>query len=490
VSLWVPVGPYRRLGAGRELPVHTSVMPETLARNDTRGSVFVRAMRTPTMMVAVDAPTLPIPRVQSLRLLRRDPITLLERVAAVGDVVRVPMPRFTVFVLNHPDLVWDVLATDARDFMKGPTMQAAKMLLGESLLTSEGEYHRTQRRLIQPIFHHDRIEAYAAAMVELSERAAARWQSGDTIDVHAEMARLTLSIVGRTLFAADVESGDAHRIGTALAETLAQFGRVFSPFLSITSRLPLPATRRFERAKAVFDSTFFAMIADRRAHGADGGDVLSLLLRAQEDGAGMTDQQVRDEAITLFLAGHETTSNALTWTWFLLSEHPVEAEQMHRELDGLGDDPPTVDRLPFTAAVIRESMRLYPPAWAIGRRVLASHAANGVEIRKGSVVIVSPWLLHHDERWWPGAREFRPERWLEYASNRPRHTFIPFGGGPRMCIGEGFAQLEALLVLATIARDWRFEHDPNHRVELQPVVTLRPRTGMPMRAIRRSPRAT
>jgi cytochrome P450 len=435
-------------------------------------------------------PSLEVSRLAALRLIRKDPIALLELAARAGDVVALPMPRFPVVLINRPELVWDVLATRNHGFMKGPTMQVAKRLLGESLLTSEGDVHARQRRLIQPVFHHERIETYADAMVALGLRAADRWRSGATLDVHQEMARVTLAIVGRTLFDTDVEAEESREITAALTEVLAQFNRVFSPFLPITQRLPLPSTRRFQHARQVFDRTIYAMIADRRARGAAGGDLLSLLLRAREAGAGMTDTQVRDEAITLFLAGHETTANALTWTWYLLSQHEQAEAALHSELaEVLGGRAPTVvdvPRLPITQAVLSESMRLYPPAWAIGRRVLVEHRVDGAAIPAGSVVVVSPWLLHRDERWWPQASTFRLDRWSEEAiAERPRHAYIPFGGGPRMCIGEGFARMEAVMLLATIAQRWRLRPESSGEVALQPVVTLRPRGGLPMRAIER-----
>ena len=435
-------------------------------------------------------PSADISRVAALRALRSDPIGLLERVSSVGDVAALPMPRFPVFVVNHPDLVWDVLATGNRDFMKGPTMQVAKRLLGESLLTSEGEVHRRRRRLIQPIFHHERIAAYASDMAAQAETASARWVDGAWIDMQQEMARLTLDIVGRTLFDTDIETGDARDVGRALTDVLAQFNRVFSPFLPISERLPLPSTRRFARAREVFDRMIYSMIARRRAEGAGGRDLLSHLLRASDEGTGMTDVQVRDEAITLFLAGHETTSNALTWTWYLLSQHADAESALHTELDAvLGERAPTVadvPSLPVTRAVLSEAMRLYPPAWAMGRRALAGHVLDRYVLPNGSVVVVSPWLLHRDERWWTDPTAFRLDRWTDDATSaRPRHAFLPFGGGPRMCIGEGFAQMEGELLIATIARRWRFELDAAQEIALQPVVTLRPKHGMRMRAVAR-----
>jgi cytochrome P450 len=426
----------------------------------------------------------------ALRALRSDPIGLLEHAASVGDVVALPTPRFPAYLLNHPDLVWEVLSTGNHDFKKGPTMQAAKRLLGESLLTSEGDVHRHRRRLIQPIFHHERIAAYASDMVADAETASDRWAAGEWIEMHQEMARLTLAIVARTLFDTDVEAGEARNITRALTDVLAQFNRVFSPFLPIAERLPLPSTRRFARARAVFDRTIHSMIERRRADGGAGPDLLSHLLRASDEGTGMSEVQVRDEAITLFLAGHETTSNALTWTWYLLSQHADAESALHVELDTvLGGRAPTVDdvpSLPVTRAILSEAMRLYPPAWAIGRRALADHAIDRYVLPQGSVIVVSPWLLHRDARWWSDAETFRLDRWSRSAiSARPRHAFLPFGGGPRMCIGEGFAQMEGELLIATIARRWRFELDPAQEIALQPVVTLRPRFGMRMRAVAR-----
>ena len=369
---------------------------------------------------------LALSRPAALRMLRRDPLGLLERAAAAGDVVVLPMLRFDAYLLNRPDLVWDVLATHGGSFMKGPTMQAAKRVLGESLLTSEGDRHQRQRRMIQPMFHHERIATYGDEMVSLAERASAGWDDGATLDLHQAMARLTLAIVGRTLFGTDVESEDAARIGDALNETLGQFDRAFSPFLPLTERLPLPSTKRFRHARDVMDRAIAAMIEERRASGVPADDLLSLLLRARDDDVAMDDTEVRDEAMTLFLAGHETTSNALTWTWLLLTEHPEAEARLHQELGRLGGRPVTAAvRLPYTEGVVRESMRLYPPAWAIGRRALQDHVADGVRIPAGSVVVVSPWLLHHDERWWPEPEVFRPERWLEEDDDPPAPCLHP-----------------------------------------------------------------
>jgi cytochrome P450 len=422
---------------------------------------------------------------------RRDPLGLLERAATYGDVVRTRFPGTEAWLLNHPDQVRDVLVSGHHDFMKGPTIQAAKRVLGENLLTGEGEFHRRQRRLIQPIFHHQRIEGYARIMAEHAQRDASRWQPGVAIDMHAEMARLTLSVVGKALFDADVETEEAKAIGQALTVTLSNFPRVFSPLFRIAVRLPLPSNLRLRRAQALLDSTIYRMIEQRRAAGADGTDLLSLMLAAREGEDGrMNDKEVRDEAMTLFLAGHETTAVALTWTWHLLAGHPEVEQKLHAELDEVlqgrlpGSD--DLSRLPYTQMVLREAMRVYPPAWAIGRRTLGEHPVDGFVIPAGAVVVVSPYLVHRDPRWWPDPLAFLPERWGAEDPARPRLAYFPFGGGPRMCIGEPFAWMEAAVVVATIAQRWRFASVPGLQVRPRPAITLRPDGGLPMIPERRA----
>jgi cytochrome P450 len=429
------------------------------------------------------APALDISRASALRLLRRDPIALIERAAAVGDVVRIPVPRVRLTLVNHPDLVWDVLSSGDRDFRKSPALRNARRVLGNGLLTSEGDLHRRQRRLIQPIFHHERVDGYADAIARAADEEADELEPGTTVDLHETMTELTLTIVAHALFGADLGRHDVEAVGAAMHEVLSQFDRQFSPWFPITARLPLPSTRRFARSVGTFDEVIGRMIA-RKRHEPAGDDLLSLLLAADEDGRTMDDRQVRDEAITLFLAGHETTSNALTWTWWLLSQHPDADDRLRSELETelLGRTPSVADlpQLPFLDAVVNESIRLRPPAWLIGREAAADHELAGTLVRPGDVVLVSPWLLHHDGRWWPDAGSFRPERWLGPDTDRPRHAYVPFGGGSRMCIGEGFAEMETRLVLATIAQRRRFRLAPTARVAMQPVITLRPRFGMPM----------
>lgn len=435
-----------------------------------------------------------IGRLEAVRAFRRDSLGLFELAANHGDVAFFRAGPFGIYVLSHPDLVKDILVVRHRDVMKGRGLQALKELLGEGLLTSEGDFHRKQRRTIQPIFRHDRIRGYGEAMVEQAERTADGWIDGATVDVHQEMYRLTLAIVGRTLFDRDIEAEDAREVSEALGSGLELFDRLMSLFAPLLSRLPLPKTRQLNRARARLDAVIYGMIEERRRTGADGDDLLSLLLRARDeegDGGGMTDRQLRDEAMTIFLAGHETTSVALTWTWYLLSEHPEAEARLHAELDEvLGERPPTVDdlpRLPYTEMVLTESMRLYPPAYVLGRTALEDLDLGGYLVPKGATMLTSQWVVHRDPRWFDEPLEFRPERWTpEARASLPRYAYFPFGAGPRICIGEPFAWMEGALLLAAIARRWRMRLVPGHPVATQPKVTLRPAHGMRMTLQRRA----
>lgn len=428
------------------------------------------------------------PIVGHLLAFRRDPLGFLEALArAHGDLVPFRLGPQEVFLVNHPDAIRDVLVTHNRNFTKSRGLEMAKRFLGEGLLTSEGEFHRRQRRLAQPAFHRDRIAAYASTMVRYSLRQRERWRPGATLDVASEMMALTLAIVGKTLFDADVEA-EAREIGAALSDILRLFERITNPFAEMLDRLPLPSNRRFQRATERLDRTIFRIIEERRRTGVDHGDLLSMLLMAQDeegDGSGMSDAQVRDEAMTLFLAGHETTANALTWTWYLLSQNAEAEARLHAELDAVLDRrSPTfedVPRLEYTERVVAESMRLYPPAWVIGRRAIAAYEIDGCRLPARAIVLASPWVMHRDARWFPDPGRFDPDRWLpEARSARPKFSYFPFGGGPRVCIGESFAWTEGILVLATLAQRWRLRLVPGHRVVPRPLITLRPRYGMLM----------
>ena len=408
-----------------------------------------------------------------------------------GDIVYFKVGPLAFALLNHPNYVEDVLVTRARLFKKGQALERAKPLLGEGLLTSEGSFHLRQRRLVQPTFHKTRIATYADTMVLHARRTADRWQDGAELDIVGEMNRLTLTIVAETLFGADVEA-DAKVVRDALTDVFNAFTLTMSPFAFLLQKLPLPVVREAERSRKTLDRLIYTIIETRRRQPSDRGDLLSMLLLARDDGgtgSRMTDTQIRDEVMTLFLAGHETTANALAWTWYLLAQHPDVERRLHAEVDAvLGGRPATADdmaRLPYTRMVFAESMRRYPPAWAVGRRALEDFTVGDYTIPKGTIVLVLQYLLHHDERFFPDPLRFDPDRWLpQRLAERPKYAYFPFGAGNRVCIGEPFAWMEGILLLATLARRWRLELMDSTPVPMQPVITLRP--ARPIRVISRA----
>jgi cytochrome P450 len=429
-----------------------------------------------------------LPVLGHLPAFRAKPIRFLMKMAReYGDLPHFRLGSFRVYLLNHPDLVREVLVTKQSNFIKSRALQRSRVLLGEGLLTSEGDFHKRQRRLVQPAFHRDRLAAYAAVMSDYASRTRDRWAHGSTLDVASEMARLTLAVVGKTLFSADVES-EASEIGEALTTVLRMFNLLMMPFSEYLEKLPLPSMRRFEKARARLDATIYGLIEERRASGKDQGDLLSMLLLAQDEeghSGGMSDQQVRDEALTLFLAGHETTANALTWTWYLLSQNPESEGRLHEELDavlaGRAAQASDLPALRYTEMVLAEAMRLYPPAWAIGRMSLEPFELGGMPIGAGSIFIASPYVTHRDPRWFPNPERFEPERWTPEAREaRPKFSYFPFGGGARVCIGERFAWMEGVLVLATLAQKWKLRLAPGQKVDTLPLITLRTRYGMRM----------
>lgn len=431
------------------------------------------------------------PIVGSLFDFRRDMTGFVARIArAHGDVALFRLGPQRAFLLGDPEEIRRVLVEGHRNFVKSRGLQRMKPLLGEGLLTSEGDFHLRQRRLVQPAFHTRRLNRYGDVMSRRAEAATARWTDGATLEIADEMRALTLTIAGETLFGVDLADASSE-IREALDAILDLFPRILLPFAELLERLPTRGTRRFQRYRERLDRIVYDMIEERRASGADTGDVLSMLLRAEEGGASMSDRQIRDEVLTLLLAGHETTANALTWGWYLLSENPEAEAALHDELDRVLDGRrPTVDDLPrltLARRVLAESMRLYPPAWLIGRRALGNWEADGYRIPAGSIVFMSPWVVHRDPRWWPDPDRFDLDRWTpEAEAARPRFTYFPFGGGPRLCIGEGFAWMEGTLLIAGIARDWRLRRAPGQAVDVLPRVTLRPRYGMRMTLERRS----
>jgi len=422
----------------------------------------------------------------------RDPIAFFRNLAgSYGDIAAYRMGGEQMFFVNDPQLIKDILVTHNKSFMKGRGLQRAKRILGEGLLTSEGAAHLRQRRLMQPAFHRDRIAGYGQTMVAHADRMRSGWLDGRTLDIAGEMNRLTLSIVGKTLFDADVES-QALEIGEALTGVMDTFWMMMLPFADLIERLPVPKLRRARMARVRLDAIIYRMIADRRASGRDHGDLLSMLLAAQDedDGGVMTDEQVRDEAMTIFLAGHETTANALTWLWYLVSGAPEVEASLHEEVDRVlqGRLPALADvaSLPGIERIVTEAMRLYPPAWLIGRRALVDYRAGAYLVPAQSIIIMSPYVLQRDARYYADPERFDPDRWTPaFRAGLPKFAYFPFGGGPRQCIGESFAWMELILLVATIAQQWQLRLVPGHPVVPQPLVTLRTKHGMRMTVTRR-----
>ena len=424
----------------------------------------------------------------------RNPLEFFSGLARTyGDLAYVRMGGEHLFIASDPAVIKDVLVTHNQRFHKSRGLERTKRLLGEGLLTSEDGFHLRQRRLIQPAFHRERIAGYAATMAAFADRVRNEWSSGATLDVAREMSRLTLLIAGKTLFDVDVDA-HAREIGDAMTGLMQSFWTLMLPFGETLERLPIPHLRRGRRARERLDQIIYGIIRERRASGVDRGDLLSMLLLAQDDedkGRGMTDRQVRDEVMTIFLAGHETTANAMTWTWYLLSQAPEVERRLHEEIDQvLSGRLPTVadvDRLPYTLRVVTESMRLYPPAWLVGRRSIDEYRIGDYDIPLRSIIVMSQWIVHRDARHYPDPERFDPDRWTpELKARLQRFAYFPFGGGPRQCIGESFAWMELVLLVATIAQRWRFALVPDHPVVPHAAITLRPKYGMKMTAVRTS----
>jgi cytochrome P450 len=419
----------------------------------------------------------------ALRPLNANPLDYFPKLAReYGDIAGMRILNFRTIFINHPETIEEVLVTHARKYLKGRVLRANRHVFGEGLLTSEGDFWLRQRRLAQPAFHRERIASYAASMVDYTQRLLRGWRDGEERDAHQEMMRLTLQIVGKTLFDADVES-EAQEVGKSL-ERLLEIGANFRRTIFVPHWIPTPTNLRVKREIAQIERILYRVIEDRRASGRDAGDLLSMLLHAQdEDGSQMTGRQLRDETLTLFLAGHETTACALSWTWWLLAQNPRVEAKLHAELDTvLGDRAPSLDALPslsYTGHVVTESLRLYPPAWGMARIVTEDHELAGYPMTKGMGVAMAQWVVHRDPRWYDVPEEFRPERWEgDLLKRLPRFAYFPFGGGPRQCIGNTFALMEATLILAAIAQKFRLRLVANHPVVPLPSITLRPRHGI------------
>jgi cytochrome P450 len=424
---------------------------------------------------------------------RGDSIGFLTKCArAYGDIVFFRFLGVPACFVNRPDYIESVLVTQNNNFVKSKDYRAMRRVLGNGLLLSEGEFWRRQRKLIQPAFHQERIAAYAEIMAGYTQRMLASWSDGQTLDIHEAMMHLTLRIVAKTLFDADV-SREAEDVDAAMSILMGKFLRQAGLALLLPAWVPLPTSQLLKRAVGRLDKVIYGIIEQRRASGHMSGDLLSVFLQVRDDeGAGMTDRQLHDEIMTLFLAGHETTANVLSWTWFLLGQNPeVEEkliEELERVLDGRVPTPADLPQLVYTDMVLRESMRLYPPVWVIGRRAVAPFRLGEYELPADTNVLISQLIMHKDARYFPEPERFDPDRWNANdprVASLPRFAYFPFGGGPRVCIGAGFAMMEAVLLLATIAQQFRIQIAPGQKVKMQPTVTLRPRNGIPVTLMRR-----
>lgn len=417
----------------------------------------------------------------------RNPLQFLtDTHARHGDFVLMSSLGRRTFSTTNPELIRDMFVTHGNSFGKGRGLRTAGRILGQGLLTANGPLHLRQRRLVQPAFLKQRLDGYARAMVSAAEQRMQGWQPGQCLDLASEMSAITLDVITRTMFG-DTIGDDARTVESALNETFQRFQVGLLPLIPLLEKLPLAANRRFSEAKATLDAVLMRLIRQRRNSSENREDLLSLLLHAvdETDGTGMSDRQLRDEAMTIFLAGHETTANWLTWTLALLGQHPnwlarLCEEATARGSGSLGSEDAAA--LPLHRQVLQESLRLYPPAWLTGRAVHRPVTLGGESLHLEDVVLASQWVVHRLEKFFPAAGEFRPERWTpDFEKNLPRFAFFPFGGGNRVCIGEGFARMEAVLVLATLLRKWRPEPLLPRLPEPHARITLRPAGGYPVR---------
>ena len=412
----------------------------------------------------------------------RHPAAYLQKIAAkYGDVVRLQVSGDDIYLLSHPDFVRDVLIGRRNHFVG--VLPRAQSVLGLGLLTSEGDLHKRHRRMIQPAFRHDRIAGYCEAIVSCVWEWRDRFSPGTATDIDREMTHMAVATVGRALFGGDVHA-EVENIATALSQVYDIFGLHLLPGVKWISRLPLPAVRRFHQGRKYLDEMIYGLIGQRRANPRDTGDVLStLLLGRDEEGAGMSDELVRDHAMTLFLTGYETVANAISWCWYLLSENPAVEARFHEEIETvLGSRRPAFEDIPklrYTEHAFAEAMRLYPSVWMVGRRALTNFEVGPYGLAPKSVVMLNFLGMHRDSRWFPEPERFLPERWdADPGYSNP--AYMPFGAGPRQCAGERFAWVEGVLALAIMGQKWRFRMCPGQSVETEPRFTLRPKNGLKM----------
>jgi cytochrome P450 len=424
---------------------------------------------------------------------RRDPLGFLTECARrYGDFVPLRFGPVRAVLVSHPDLIEEVLVTKNRHFVKHGALRFARRLLGDGLLTLEGEAWRRRRRLVQPAFHRERIACHAEAMVAAAERMMDGWADGQALDAHAAMTHLTLEVAATCLFGADL-AADADAVSAAVDRLQRYFRWRLSRLLAVPLFVPTPYHLRIWRAGLRLLLTVRRITAGRRAANPRRDDLLATLLDARGDdgGAAMTGRQVREEAMTLLLAGYETTANTLAWSWYLLARNLDAEARLHEEVDQvLGDRSPTFDDLPrleYAGAIITEALRVYPPAYAIGRQAASPCEMGGHRVPRGTTFMMSQWVVHRDPRFYNDPEEFRPERWAGgLAGDRPRYAYFPFGGGPRVCVGSSFALTEATLVLAAVAQRFRLAVRSGRDVRSLPTMTLRPADGLEVVVTRRT----
>jgi cytochrome P450 len=417
---------------------------------------------------------------------RRDILNFLMKLAGeYGDIAQFRIGPKRIYLLNHPDHIKSALTSHYESFVKGQQIRRTRHFLGEGLLTSEGEFHRSQRRLIQPAFHRQHFSAHEAVIMEHGVRLSERWQHGLQFDAMREMKGLMLAITSKMIFDTKTEA-EADEINQAVALVISQFQLFGSPLAKLLAKFPMSRARRIRKAQDCLDRIVRRIIAERRQSGQDHGDLLSMLIAAfDEPGTdAQTDElNVRDEAVTFFLAGSETMGTALAWTWFLLAQHQAVQAELHAELDTvLGSRLPTladVAQLRYTKMVFAEALRMYPPVWILARYLIKDFETGGYVLPAGSIVLLSQYLMHHDPRYFREPSRFDPQRWTSEAkATRPQYSYFPFGGGPRGCLGEGLAWIQGTLLIAVIGQRWRMHALPSRPMELDPLITLQPKRKM------------
>ncbi|MGH9964584.1 MAG: cytochrome P450, partial [Nitrososphaeraceae archaeon] len=418
-----------------------------------------------------------------------------------GDLSHFKLGRLHVYLINNPDYIEKILIYDHSNFSKGPRLQSAKRLLGEGLVTSEGEFHKSQRKLIQSLFLPKKISSYGAIMTDRALRMIQGWKNGSVVNIHSELMKVTLSIICKSVMNYEMESKQAKDFGNAFSITKTYASRLQHPLGQILDRVPiLPKVAQAKGAGKTLNTIVYGLISERRKviekgtndKSFSGEDLLSKLIKVQaDDGSIMTDKQLRDEIITILIAGHETTSNALTWTYYLLSQNPQIERRVFEEIDSvLGGNSgafkqPSIADLPklnYVEKVFREAMRLYPPVWTMGRFVQNDYALGGYMLPRGSSLMFSQYVMHHSSKYYDNPKIFDPDRWTEeFKMHLPRFSYFPFGGGIRGCVGEPFAWQEGILLLATISSYWSMRLAPDQRVKLQAGITLSPKNGIEMK---------